>query len=186
MLEVYCEVTAWSHIRTTLNLLQHQGWLATFHLSCPELSTTQAGWLGCAMTLSGCAGSVVVGALLDRFNGRLKKTICGLLACSTVAFAVFAAAAAGLTSSVGLGLHDNAIFLFVFGIAGGFFYNTTTPLYFELEMETIFGWASDNSASMVREARAWGSRYIHAGDVLIRRSALSALTSTVLLLSLSL
>ena len=118
----------------------YQGWLATFHLSCPELSSNQAGWLGCTMTLSGCVGSVAVGALLDRFNGRLKSTICVLLFLAAASFGVFAAAATGIESTV---------FLFVFGILGGMMYNTTTPLYFELAMETIYGWASENAASMV-------------------------------------
>jgi len=125
----------------------YQGWLATFHLSCPELNASQAGWLGCFMTLSGCAGSVAIGALLDRFNGRLKLTICSLLSCAVVTFAVFAAAAQGLTDSVGISRHDNTVILFAFGIAGGFFYNTTTPLFFEMAMETIYGWVRHSMRS---------------------------------------
>jgi hypothetical protein len=52
---------------------------------------------------------------------------------------VFAAAAQGIAKSAAFGLHEYNAILFVFGIAGGFFYNTATPLYFELTMETIYG-----------------------------------------------
>ena len=127
----------------------YQGWLATFHLSCPELSATKAGWLGCAMTLSGCIGSVVTGSLLDRFNGRLKLAICSLLVMSTLSFAFFSAAASGLTDVLEFDDATSVLFLFIFGISGGFFYNTTIPLFFELAMETVYGWGTENSASMM-------------------------------------
>lgn len=37
-----------------------------------NVSETEAAWLGFTMTMSGCLGSVVVGAILDRFLGYLK------------------------------------------------------------------------------------------------------------------
>ena len=40
-----------------------------------NVTESQAAWLGFSMTMSGCLGSVVVGAILDRFLGYLKLVV---------------------------------------------------------------------------------------------------------------
>ena len=138
--------------------------MSLFYLSLKDiLSAGEAGWLGCAMTMSGCCGSVVVGGVLDRFQGRLKRCIVVLLACSAFALLAFATVGLVYTSNSNddnddndgsggnrsLGRSDTVMLLYITGVAGGFFFNTTTPLFFELAMETVYGWASENASSMV-------------------------------------
>ena len=61
-----------------------QGWSSAMFACLKPLDFTQeqASWLGFFTTVVGCVGSVVVGASLDRFQGRLKMVIevCMLLA----------------------------------------------------------------------------------------------------------
>jgi len=98
------------------------------------------------MTVSGCFGSVAVGFVLDRFLGRLKTATAILMLLSTAAFAIFAAAVAGWLP---LSHAATVKVAYASGILGGFFFNCTTPLYFEIMMETVFGWASENSSGAV-------------------------------------
>ena len=70
-----------------------------------------------------------------------------MLLLAALSFALFGAVLAGAMPTASK--FSTVILLNVFGISGGFFFNTTTPLFFELTMETIFGWANENAASMI-------------------------------------
>ena len=125
----------------------YQAWTAVLFLNLSDfISSTKAAWLGCFMTLSGCVGSVAVGFILDRFVGRLKTAISGLMVAATISFGAFTMAVAG---QLPLSHSQTVIVAYVTGIMGGFFFNCTTPLYFEIMMETVFGWASENAAGAV-------------------------------------
>ena len=101
----------------------------------------QASWLGCLMTVSGCLGSIAVGAIVDRCLGRLKTATSTLMVLSTTALLTFSLAVAGAFPLSHTGTVHVA---YVAGILAGFFFNCTTPLYFEMMMETVFGWGSEN------------------------------------------
>ena len=82
-----------------------------------HVSEDQAAWLGFWMTMAGCAGAVAIGALLDRFAGRLKLVTSSAMALATLCFVVFSATCAGYLPHLG---HDGAITLaYVSGILGG-------------------------------------------------------------------
>ena len=53
---------------------RYQGWTSTLYNCLDSVNVTEdeAAWLGFSMTMSGCLGSIVVGAILDRFLGYLK------------------------------------------------------------------------------------------------------------------
>lgn len=91
-------------------------------------------------------GSVAVGFVLGRFSGRLKTATSMLMVLSTAVFGLFAVAVAGWLP---VGHDDTVTVAYATGILGGFFFNCTTPLYFEMLMETVCGWASENASGAV-------------------------------------
>ena len=74
-----------------------QGWGATMYscLKPLEFTESEASWLGFFTTIVGCVGSVLVGAVLDRFAGRLKLTTAICLLVATVSFILFGVNTAG-------------------------------------------------------------------------------------------
>ena len=99
------------------------------------VSQRQAGVLGCLMSLVGCAGGVVVGRLVDRFQRALKLAVFGCYAATGAAFLWFAVVA---TSSSSSGSSASLRMLYASGILGGLFINAGIPLGFELATETAF------------------------------------------------
>jgi hypothetical protein len=89
---------------------------------------------------------VLVGAILDRFAGRLKLVTEALMVVATISFTLFGMNAAGY-------LHvDHTVRIsiaYATSIMGGAALNITVPLFFEMIMETIFGWADENIGSML-------------------------------------
>jgi nitrate/nitrite transporter NarK len=107
-----------------------------------SLSTMQAGFLGAMMTIIGCLGSVLVGFVMDRFVRELKTMIVVLMftaAVSSVAFAVDVHQAEALGSAVAVPL------AYITAIVAGFASSSTIPLFFELIMETTFGFMTPNA-----------------------------------------
>ena len=90
---------------------------------------------------------------MDRFRGRLKTALSALMITATMGFIVFALCVTGaLDGAAFLGgpgdTHDSVLALaYGSGILGGFAFNCTVPLFFEITMELIFGWCSENTAS---------------------------------------
>ena len=103
-----------------------------------------------SQTLSGCLGSIAISAVLDRFVGKIKLTATVLMAAATLGFALFAACLVGALDGILPGAHGDALRIAVpAAIFGGFCFNCTIPLFFELTMETVFGWAADADAAAV-------------------------------------
>jgi len=125
----------------------YQAWTAVLYLNLEGFITQdEAGWLGFWMTVSGCAGSIVVGAALDRLKGYLKTATAGLMLLSTLGFLAFSFCVAGTFSFP----HETVVVLaYASGIWGGFFFNCSIPLFFEMTMEVIFGWCPDSAATPV-------------------------------------
>ena len=84
------------------------------------------------MNLAGCVGAVVVGAIVDRFQGRMKAAVLASYGLATLSFLLFAYAVAG--TSV-----DRPWVVLGTGVLGGLFLNTPIPLLFELASETTHG-----------------------------------------------
>ena len=123
----------------------YQAWTSILDLCLGDfISSAEAGVLGCLMTTSGCIGSVIVGAFMDKFSGRLKLTSCALLFISCIAFILFCINGAG---GFALDHGERVIVAYVLGILGGFAFNCSIPLCFEMVLETVFPWGDSNAAS---------------------------------------
>jgi FLVCR family MFS transporter len=125
-----------------------QGWGATMFSCLKPLNFTQieAAWLGFFTTAIGCGASVLVGAILDRFAGRLKLVTEICLIVATVSFSIFGINAGGYLN---IKQHERVILAYITSIIGGAALNVSVPLFFELIMESIYGWADENIGSMV-------------------------------------
>lgn len=123
-----------------------QAWSSVLFSCLSTLSITQdeAAWLGFAMTMAGCASSVLVGAMLDRCAGRLKLVTSVLMVAGTASLVVFSANASGYLPS------DGAVAVaYASGIAGGVALNVAVPLLFELIMEAVYGWGDEGGGTMI-------------------------------------
>jgi hypothetical protein len=101
------------------------------NLAAVGVSQSDAGFLGCAMTLAGCAAAVAAGALADAFAGRLKQMAVVASALACVAFLYFALLLSGAAPG-------GTAALYLSGILGGVFLNCSIPLFFELALEVAF------------------------------------------------
>jgi hypothetical protein len=100
------------------------------------MSAEEAGWIGCLMTLLGCFGGVVVGAVNDRFAGQLKTWIILSWAIASVGFVLF-----GLRVLEYWRLDSEAAdraSIYALAIVGGFFINAPIPLFYELAVEETY------------------------------------------------
>ena len=125
-----------------------QGWSSTM-FSCLkplDITESEAAWLGFLTTSVGCVASVLVGAVLDRFAGRLKMVAEICLVVATASFVLFGINAAGYLD---LEQHERVVVAYVTSICGGAAINISVPLFFELIMESIYGWADESIGSMV-------------------------------------
>jgi MFS family permease len=107
-----------------------------------SLSTMQAGFLGATMTIVGCVGSVLVGFVMDRFERGLKSMILVMMltaALSSAAFAVDVHEAVHIGPAVAVPL------AYATAIVTGFASSTAYALFFELIMETTFGFMTPNA-----------------------------------------
>ena len=125
-----------------------QGWGSVLYQSISALHLTEdeAAWLGFWMTTAGCAGAVVVGTVLDRIAGRLKMASAMLMTIALLSYAAFSANASGwlpLTHAASVRV------AYVTGILGGACFNCSTPVLFELLMETVYGWGDEGVGSML-------------------------------------
>jgi FLVCR family MFS transporter len=125
-----------------------QGWNSTLFSCLKPLDVTQqeASWLGFFTTVVGCLSSVLVGAVLDRFAGRLKLVLSGLLLSATASFLLFGINAAGYLD---VGHGTQLMVAYATSITGGACLNVTVPLFFELVMESVYGWGDESLGSMV-------------------------------------
>lgn len=120
----------------TLPLGVFSGWSSVLDVNVAPLGISQsdAGWLGCFMTLAGCTGGVAVGRIADAFHRRLKRAIVVCYALSGLSFLWFAFAC----TSAPHGDLSTRTTLYVSGILGGLFVNCAIPLGFELAAEEAF------------------------------------------------
>ena len=126
-----------------------QAWGSSLYLCVHPLgvSKLEASWIGFLMTAIGCMGSVIVGALLDRFAGHLKTVAAFLLLSSSGALVVFCMnASSTILSSNPASRLDIA---YVSSIIGGGLFNSAIPLFFEMIMELVFGWGDEQISSML-------------------------------------
>jgi MFS family permease len=125
-----------------------QGWSSTMFSCLKPLNVTQdeASWLGFLTTAIGCFCSVLVGAILDRFAGRLKLVTEVLMVVATLSFLLFGINVAG---QLNVTHHTQIAIAYATAITGGAALNITVPLFFELIMESIYGWADENIGSMI-------------------------------------
>lgn len=122
----------------------YQSWGSVLNLNLAgvQMSPKAVSLLGCWMTLSGAAGSIAVGLMTKRLLGALKSII---LLCAGVSFAGFLFFAALLTADVPSSFGTLA--LGSSGILGGFGINCMLPLFFELILETVYGFVRDDVAA---------------------------------------
>eukprot|EP00913_Durusdinium_trenchii_P015802 g14850.t1 len=118
----------------------YQSWAGVLNLNLAQtdlgISPRAVALLGCLMTLSGIA----IGLVTKRLLGALKSIILLSAAFSALGFLVFAVL---LTFHV----DSSALLLGVTGVIGGFGVNCMPPLFFELILETVYGFVSDNLAA---------------------------------------
>lgn len=129
----------------------YQGWNSTL-FSCIKglgFSQIEAAWLGFFMTISGCVGSIGVGAVMDRFAGRLKLVTEVLLLIAVCSFGLFSANAAGYLD---IDRDTKVAIAYATGIIGGTALNIAVPLFFELIMELVFGWGDEGAGAMMTVA----------------------------------
>jgi len=100
------------------------------------------------MAMAGCTGAVGVGGLFYIVAGQMKAATMVLLLLSIVSYAVFAALQPLCDAGV-LAVSRARTLTFVSGVAGGLFSNCSLSLFFEMVMETTFGWCDDAAASTV-------------------------------------
>jgi len=111
-----------------------------------HMSNKASAWLGCLMTLSGCVGSVVIGAVMGRFLGTFKTVILAFAGLSCLGFAVFSIIISGREFAQFSQTQLQFMVQFA-GIMGGFGFNCILPLFFELTLETVFGFAKASAAA---------------------------------------
>ena len=125
-----------------------QGWSSTMFSCLKPLDVTEseAAWLGFFTTAAGCVGAVLVGMILDRFAGRLKLVTEMCMVVATSCFVVFGMNAAGYLQ---VDQHERVVIAFITSIGGGAALNICVPLFFELIMESIYGWGDESIGSML-------------------------------------
>lgn len=106
------------------------------------LSSDAAAWLGCIATLAGGVVGIAVGALADRFAGRMKLFILVCYAGAALCFLWFALLCAGVVPRTSWQLYASYI-------VGGMLLNGAIPLFFELTVECTFPIAEGASAGMI-------------------------------------
>ena len=106
------------------------------------LSGDAAAWLGCIATLAGGVVGIAVGALADRFAGRMKAFILFCYSGAAVCFLWFALVCAGV-------LPRSTWQLYASYICGGMLLNGAIPLFFELTVECTFPIAEGASAGVI-------------------------------------
>jgi MFS family permease len=114
------------------------GWSAILAINLQDvggLSTTESGWIGCVMTLSGCLAAIASAARNDKHPGRLKKWIVISNMIASVCFALFGVRALGLWVPESKLLSN--IMVFGCSVAGGLFLNLPMPLFYELGVEQV-------------------------------------------------
>lgn len=84
--------------------------------------------------------------ILDRFAGRLKLVTEMCMVVATSCFVVFGMNAAGYLQ---VDQHERVVIAFITSIGGGAALNICVPLFFELIMESIYGWGDESIGSML-------------------------------------
>ena len=128
-----------------LGVYQSFGAVLDLNLGQPPLSLNekQAGYLGAMMTIIGCLGSVLVGFVMDRFARRLKSMILVLMLSAALGFVTFAV---DVHEALSMGSAVAVPLAYGTAIVAGFAFNSTIPLFFELIMETTFGFMTPSAA----------------------------------------
>jgi MFS transporter, FLVCR family, disrupted in renal carcinoma protein 2 len=96
----------------------------------PRYSQSIAGWMGFSATVAGNIGGIVLGRIADKFH-KMKTILVVFLFISALCFLAFTLLS---TDHVHLSFEDQLPLLFVFSSLGGFFLNSTIPLFFEVSV----------------------------------------------------
>jgi len=109
------------------------GWLSMLDVFLAKFNVDPitAGWLGCGATLAGVVSGIVLARCADYVKHRTKQLLMLLLTLSTISQLFFSLSCAGILPSTKPLLYSSIIF-------GGFVYNGTLPLFFELAMECVY------------------------------------------------
>lgn len=109
------------------------GWLSMLDvfLAKFQVDNITAGWLGCSATLAGVVSGIAVARFTDYIRHRTKQILAMLLILSTLSQLIFSLSCARILPSTKPVLYSSIVF-------GGFVYNGTLPLFFELAMECIY------------------------------------------------
>jgi len=110
----------------------YNGWSSVLNVNLSDLGYDQssAGWIGFAGTLAGCAGGVLIGAFSDRVK-EMKLFLLVLFGLSTFFFTYFSLGCIQVVP-------NSQITMIVVASLGGFFLNTSLPLFYELSVEVSY------------------------------------------------
>ena len=124
-----------------------QGWSSILDLNLTNfgVSKNNVALLGIWMTLSGCIGSVIIGYFMDRFQGILKTGSAVFMLMTTLSVICFCTVLGSSMDNKPI-LPVTLLWLNLTCICAGLFFNSSTPLFYELVMETIYGALDENGA----------------------------------------
>ena len=97
----------------------------------------------------GLAGSLVLGRFADMLGGRMKAMIITLNVLSTLAFLWFTLICINVAPS-------DTVYLYLSLIIGGLFISATTPIYYELAVESVYPIAEGVTTGLVTTANNVG------------------------------
>lgn len=111
----------------------YQGWsmVLDFNLHDMGISENNAAWIGFWQVISGCIAGISIARASDQFAGNLKCIIICVYGLATVAFLYLAAEMADLVPK-------SLPLTFVCCIIAGGLMNATTPLFYELAVESFY------------------------------------------------
>ncbi|XP_065178296.1 solute carrier family 49 member 4 homolog [Sycon ciliatum] len=117
----------------------YSGWSAVLNLILAHfgISQSHAGWIGFFSTVAGAVGGMLVAGIADRFGGKLRQILIVLFMASTVFFSWFAVTGIDKVSIFESDMLKKVSF-YMSSIIGGFFINSTIPLFFEMAVEAAF------------------------------------------------
>lgn len=117
-------------------------WATVLSLNLNNCDPIYVGWLSFSSTIAGNIGGLILGRFADKFR-HMKRLLVILMGLSGICFVLFAVLTSGIIKgqiicnpdgSPGTGMYP----LFILGVLGGLFLNSTIPLYYELSLEVTY------------------------------------------------
>jgi FLVCR family MFS transporter len=122
-------------------------WATVLSINLNQCDPQWIGWLSFSSTIAGNVGGLLLGRFADRFR-NMKRLLVGLMAGASASFVTFAVLASGVIKGETICHPDGSPAsgmwpLFVLGVMGGLFLNSSIPLFYELSMEVTYGAAPE-------------------------------------------